>query len=146
MKKNKRLSVLISLVLSVVTVLLLATMALSASDSSFESQLIGFPESYRPYLKALHEKYPNLEICANWAFSDHMPEPICANVDFLSGDLDPQNCVCAARYAGRMLALQGKPWDLMSWGFRYSIYGTSLIPPKHPIQLQICRKTLIQLS
>ena len=46
-------------------------MALSASDSSFESQLIGFPESYRPYLKALHEKYPN------WSF-----EPFYTGLDW----------------------------------------------------------------
>ena len=129
---------------------LAGSVPMKKGDLHFDELLEFTREEYRKYLNyyvdKLHEKYPNLEICANWAFSDNMPEPICANVDFLSGDLDPQNCVCAARYAGRMLALQGKPWDLMSWGFRYSIYGTSLTPPKHPIQLMQEAATVIALG
>ena len=115
------------------------------------SELLEFTrEEYRKhlnyYVDKLHEKYPDLEICSNWAFSDHMPEPVCANVDFLSGDLDPQNCVCASRYAGRMLALQGRPWDLMSWGFRYNVYGAPLTPPKHPFQLMQEAAAVISLG
>ena len=108
-------------------------------DPHFDDLLAFTRSEYREYLRyyvdALHEKCPDLEICVNWAFSDHMPEPVCANVDFLSGDLDPYQCVYSARYAGRMLAMQNKPWDLMSWGFRFNIYGTPLVPPKHPVQL-----------
>ena len=108
-------------------------------DPYFEELLEFTREKYRKFLNyyvdTLHAKYPNLEICVNWAFSDHMPEPVCANVDFLSGDLDNQKGVYSSRYAGRALALQGKPWDLMSWGFRHNIYGTPITPPKHPLQL-----------
>ena len=108
-------------------------------DPYFEELLEYTREQYREYLNyyvnALHEKCPELEICANWSFSDHMPEPVCASVDFLSGDLDPFNCVYSSRYAGRMLAMQNMPWDLMSWGFRFNIYGAPLVPPKHPTQL-----------
>ena len=108
-------------------------------DPYFDDLLSFTRNEYRDYLRyyvdALHEKCPDLEICVNWTFSDHMPEPVCANVDFLSGDLDPYQCVYSARYAGRMLAMQNKPWDLMSWGFRFNIYGTPLVPPKHPVQL-----------
>jgi hypothetical protein len=64
-----------------------------------------------------------------------MPEAVCADVDFLSGDLNPLDCVNSARYAGRMLASQGKPWDLMAWGFRFQIYNTPLVPQKHPVQI-----------
>ena len=109
-------------------------------DPYFDELLEFTREEYRNYIRyyidKLHEKFPKLEICVNWAFSDYMPEPVCANVDFLSGDLDPNKGVDSSRYAGRMLALQGKPWDLMSWGFRYNVYGgTPLAPPKHPVQL-----------
>ncbi len=96
-------------------------------------------EAYRNHLRyyvdRLHEKFPELEICSNWAFSDHMPEKVCADVDFLSGDLNPNDCVNSARYAGRMLAGQNYPWDLMSWGFRFQVYKTPLGPQKHPTQL-----------
>ena len=109
-------------------------------DPYFDELLEFTREEYRNYIRyyidKLHEKFPKLEICVNWAFSDYMPEPVCANVDFLSDDLDPNKGVDSSRYAGRMLALQGKPWDLMSWGFRYNVYGgTPLAPPKHPVQL-----------
>ena len=101
--------------------------------TDFTRQL--FREYLRHYVDALHRRFPKLEICSNWAFSDHMPEAVCADVDFLSGDLAPWNCFNSARYAGRMLAMHGKVWDLMSWGFRYKVYNTPLIPLKRPAQL-----------
>ena len=100
----------------------------------------------RYYVDRLHEKFPELEICSNWAFSDHMPEGVCANVDFLSGDLNPVDCVNSARYAGRMLAGQGLPWDLMSWGFRFQIYKTPLVPQKHATQLMQEAAAVISLG
>ena len=98
------------------------------------------------YVDKLHEKLPNLEICSNWAFSNKMPEPVCANLDFLSGDLEPDNCVNTARYSGRMLAIHNKPWDLMSWGFRFNIYGVPLTPPKYPCQLMQEAAAVISLG
>ena len=78
-------------------------------------------EAFRRYLRhwvdAVHGRHPQFQIASNWAFSDHMPEPVSANVDFLSGDYSPQNSVNSARFSGRCLALQGKPWDLMAWAF-----------------------------
>ena len=119
-------------------------------DPYFDELLEFTREEYRAYINhyidALHEKYPELEICVNWAFSDHMPEPVCADVDFLSGDLDPMKGVYSSRYAGRMLALQNKPWDLMSWGFRSSIYGTPLTTPKNPVQLMQEAAAVISLG
>lgn len=105
-----------------------------------------YRKTLRYYTDVLHKKYPHLQICSNWAFSDHMPEKICADVDFLSGDLNPANCVNSARYAGRMLAQQNKTWDLMSWNFRLSVYNTSLIPPKHPAQLMQEAASVISLG
>ena len=89
----------------------------------------------RWYVDELHNKYPDLQICSNWAFTDHMPGDVCANVDFLSGDLMPYNCINSARYAGRAVAQQNMPWDLMSWGIRLGAYKTPLLPPKHINQI-----------
>ena len=90
-----------------------------------------FRKTLNHYVDVLHEKHPELEICSNWAFSDHMPEKVSANVDFLSGDLNPANCLNSARYAGRMIACQGMTWDLMSWNFRFlPFHKMPLLPPK----------------
>lgn len=94
-------------------------------------------ELYRRYLKHLttevHREYPGFRICSNWAFSDHMPELVSADVDFISGDLDPADSFRSARYAGRAMAQQGKPWDLMAWGFRCQ--DGTMFTDKHPVQL-----------
>ena len=58
MKKNKKISVLAALIFSVIVMTVFTLGAYSASDSNFEKQLSAFPESYRPYLRQLHEKYP----------------------------------------------------------------------------------------
>lgn len=87
------------------------------------------------YIDKMHAKFPNLQICSNWAYSDHMPGPVVADVDYISGDLNPDNSFNSARYAGRMIALQNRTWDLMSWNFRYQVYKTPLIPAKTPLQV-----------
>jgi hypothetical protein len=76
-------------------------------------------EAYRRYLRhyvtEVKRTNPDVQLCSNWAFSDHMPEEVCAAVDWISGDLTPADSVNAARFSSRYLARQGKPWDLMSW-------------------------------
>ena len=69
------------------------------------------------YIAEVNRTNPEFQICSNWSFSDHMPEPVCAPVDFLSGDYSPQDSVNSARVSARFLARQGKPWDLMAWSF-----------------------------
>ena len=69
------------------------------------------------YIAEVKKTNPDFQICSNWAFTDHMPEPVCAPVDFLSGDYSPEDSVNSARIAGRFLVRQGKPWDLMAWSF-----------------------------
>lgn len=80
-------------------------------------------ERYRGYLRhyveALHAADPEFQVCSNWAFSDHMPEPVSAPVDWLSGDFSPDDSVNSARISARYLARQGKPWDLMAWSFSH---------------------------
>ncbi|WP_165220423.1 alpha-amylase family protein [Aquisphaera insulae] len=78
-------------------------------------------DAYRDYLRrvvaGVKATNPGFQICSNWAFTDHMPEPVSAPVDFLSGDFSPQDSVNSARLSGRYLARQGIPWDLMAWSF-----------------------------
>lgn len=78
-------------------------------------------EAFRQYLRhniaELKKTHPNFQYCSNWAFTDHMPEPVSAPVDFLSGDYSPDDSVNSARLSGRYLTRQGVPWDLMAWSF-----------------------------
>jgi len=76
-----------------------------------------FRRYLRYYIGAVHQTNPDFELCSNWAFTDHMPEPVTVPVDFLSGDYSPENSVNSARLSARYLARQGKPWDLMAWSF-----------------------------
>jgi hypothetical protein len=76
-----------------------------------------FRKYLRHYITAVKKTNPDFQLCSNWAFTDHMPEPVSAPVDFLSGDYSPENSVNSARLAARYLARQGKPWDLMAWSF-----------------------------
>jgi len=78
-------------------------------------------EAFRRYLRhniaEVKKTNPEFQLCSNWAFTDHMPEPVSAPVDFLSGDYAPDDSVNSARLSGRYLTRQGVPWDLMAWSF-----------------------------
>ncbi len=76
-----------------------------------------FHRYVRHYVDALKSSHPDFQVMSNWAFSDHMPEPVSAGVAGLSGDFSPDDSVNSARFAGRCLENQGVPWDLMSWSF-----------------------------
>jgi hypothetical protein len=76
-----------------------------------------FREYLRHYITEVKKTNPDFQLCSNWAFTDHMPEPVSAPVDFLSGDYAPDDSVNSARLSARYLARQGKPWDLMAWSF-----------------------------
>lgn len=88
------------------------------------------------YVDSVHNIYPDFQIASNWSFSSKMPEPVTVDVDFLSGDYLWADSVNSARYEGRCLAPQGKPWDLMSWGFRWRNEDRMEHCPKHPEQLK----------
>ncbi|MFA5057729.1 MAG: hypothetical protein WC485_06415 [Opitutaceae bacterium] len=88
------------------------------------------------YVDAIHRHHPDFQITSNWSFSSMMPEPVSENVDFLSGDLTPQNSVNSAAFEARCMALQGKPWDLMSWAFTLDWDQPSLRSYKAPAQLE----------
>jgi hypothetical protein len=83
--------------------------------SEFNRQ--GFRDYVRHYADAVHAHAPSFQLTSNWAFSDHMPEPVTLPLDFLSGDFSLNDSVNSARLAGRCLAGQRVPWDLMAWSF-----------------------------
>lgn len=76
-----------------------------------------FRHYLRHYVAALRKSHPKFELCSNWAYTDHMAEPVTTPLAFLSGDYSPQDSVNSARLSARYLARQGKPWDLMAWSF-----------------------------
>ncbi len=76
-----------------------------------------FKTYLRHYIAEVKKTNPGFEICSNWAYTDHMAEPVSAPLDFLSGDYSPQDSVNSARVSARYLGRQGKPWDLMAWSF-----------------------------
>lgn len=76
-----------------------------------------FRKYLRHYVSEVHRTNPAFQLCSNWAFTDHMAEPVSAPVDFLSGDYAPDDSVNSARLSARFLQRQGMPWDLMAWSF-----------------------------
>ncbi len=104
----------------------------------------GLFRSYvRHYVDAVHAAAPGFQIASNWAYTDHMPEAVSADVDFLSGDFNPENSFHSARYAGRAIAQQGRTWDLMAWNFRH---GAGISVPKHPAQIMQEAASVISLG
>jgi hypothetical protein len=76
-----------------------------------------FRNYLRHYITEVKKTHPDFQMCSNWAYTDHMAEPLNAPVDFLSGDYSPEDSVNSARISARYLVRQGKPWDLMAWSF-----------------------------
>ncbi len=89
----------------------------------------------RHYVDEVHKAYPDFQVASNWAYSDHMPEPVTSQVDFISGDLNPWGSFDSARYAARAIAQQKYTWDLMSWNFRAQDKVLPKFLPKHPVQI-----------
>ena len=80
-----------------------------------------FRHRLRHWVDALREAAPDFEIASNWAFTDHMPEPVSADVNFISGDFTPSNSVNDVRQTARFIASQNRPWDLMAWSFAHKV-------------------------
>ena len=91
------------------------------------------------YTDEVHSKTENFEIASNWAFSSHIPQPVCVNVDYLSGDFSPSDSYNSARFESRTLCEQNKPWDLMAWGF-YHEFSTSTVQSVKSAET-LCRET-----
>jgi len=98
----------------------------------------GFRQYFRHYVDQLHQQAPGFEVAGNWAFTSFMPEPVSADVDFISGDFSLQNSVNSARLEGRCMTRQGKPWDLMAWSFSstWGGWAQDCYSTKSVVQLQ----------
>ena len=94
-----------------------------------------FRNYLRHYIAEVKRTHPQFEICSNWAYTDHMAEPVSAPVDFLSGDYLPATSVNSARLSARYLVRQGRPWDLMAWSFSHKPGSNELLQKTAP-QLQ----------
>ncbi len=90
----------------------------------------GFRAYVKRYVDALHRHNPEFQIASNWAYSSMMPEPVTIDVDFISGDYSAKNSINSARFEGRAMVYQGKPWDLMAWSFTWTdgLYSTKTVP------------------
>ncbi len=105
-------------------------------NAFLDFQREAFRNYLRHYIGEVKKTNPGFQIASNWAFTDFMPEPVSAPVDFLSGDLACCDGVNAARVSGRYLASQGVPWDLMAWSFAH--------PNDHPEKSVM--KTAVQIE
>ena len=94
-----------------------------------------FREHLNKYINAIHKYNPSFQITSNWSFSSMMPEKVTIDVDYLSGDVTPQNGVYRSAFEARCLAPQGKPWDLMAWGFSWD-GGKMPMSIKSSVQLE----------
>lgn len=123
----------------------------TAADPHYKEFTQWSREVFRRYLGSyvdqLHEYAPGFQVASNWAFSSFMPEPVCANVDFLSGDAAPIT-KSFGRFEARFMAHQGLPWDLMTWSFGggFALEGTPVIGLKTSPQLQQEAATIISLG
>jgi hypothetical protein len=93
-------------------------------DPAFKAYLENSRELFRAYMgkyvDAIHAFNPDFQITSNWSYSSLMPEKVGNKVDYLSGDVTPQDGVFRSAFEARVLAPQGKPWDLMAWGFSWN--------------------------
>jgi len=71
-----------------------------------------FRRHLRRWVDEMHVHAPELEVASGSAFGHGMPEPVTADVDYLTAAVPPNDSVRAARLLGRCLQHQGKPWDL----------------------------------
>jgi len=101
----------------------LSTIPISPKDSGYYTFMDfnrkKFKEYVSHYVDAIHQFAPSFLITSNWSFSSMMPEKVDRHVDFLSGDMATRDYVANAAFEARCLAPQGKPWDLMAWGFTF---------------------------
>jgi len=75
-----------------------------------------FHQYLNKYAMALHQFDPDFQITSNWSFSSFMPGPVDAAIDYISGDVTSDDAA-TVDFEARCMAPQGKPWDLMIWGF-----------------------------
>ena len=76
-----------------------------------------FFDYVKKYTDELHAYNPNFKVISNWLYSSYVPGKPEINVDYISGDILPNDSTHNARYEARCVANRGITWDLMSWSF-----------------------------
>ena len=66
-----------------------------------------FKTYLRKYLDAIHQYKPGFQITSNWSYTGYMPEPVDANIDFISGDVASNSSVYSAGRPHRAILLMG---------------------------------------
>lgn len=96
----------------------------------------GFKEYVKRYMTAVKREAPAFEITSNWMYTSYIPEEPVVPIDWISGDYSPNNSLNSVRFEGRCIQNQGKPWDLMCWGFSHGpVEGVGLSCVKEYSQL-----------
>jgi len=103
-----------------------------------------FRRYVRHYVEEIHAFRPGFQIASNWLYSTYVPERPDLPVDFISGDYLGNACISAARLEARYIAQNGKPWDLMAWGFQ-SARGNP-VGPLHKPAVQLCQEAAVVLA
>lgn len=101
------------------------------------------------YTNAAHDKCPEFQVTSNWLFTEQLPRRVSVPLDYLSGDYSPNDSFDGASFSGRIMAAQGKPWDLMAWTFRRRVDRQKKIissSRKHPVQLMQEAAAIIALG
>ncbi|MCD6564257.1 MAG: alpha-L-fucosidase [Thermoproteales archaeon] len=94
-----------------------------------EFQRKKYLEYVKKYVMAVHDIKPDFKITVNWLYSTISPLPVDINIDYLSGDVTPQNAIDRFRVEARYLASKEKTWDLMTWGFNLGEDNARLFKP-----------------
>ena len=96
-------------------------------ESGFRDYLAFTRQSFFAYVKhyvdEVHKTNPDFMITSNWMNTAWVPDDI-AFTDYVSGDLSPTNSVDSARFDGRIMAMNGRSWDIMSWGINFPVHHT----------------------
>lgn len=128
----------------------IATIPRKATDPGWKEFLQfnrdGFKAYVTKYVNTLHAFNPKYQIASNWAFSTLIPEKVSIQVDFISGDFSPLNSMNSARSEARFIRNQGKPWDLMAWGFSWNGSEVGIQCVKSAPQIQRELATVISLG
>ena len=117
----------------------ITTVPRSRNDSGYYTFMDFNRKKFRSYvghyIDAVHQFDSSFLITSNWSYSSMMPEEVDTHVDFLSGDMATRDYVANAAFEARCLAPQGKPWDLMAWGFTFN-WEDNVSSYKSAVQLE----------
>ena len=94
-----------------------------AKDISFKDfHRQAFRNHVQRYIDRVKSVAPNFEITSNWMYTQQMPEKPTVTIDFISGDVIPMETYNATKFGSRVIANQGKTWDLISWSTDFYLH------------------------